>query len=100
MPNKNVGKCVSCPITKACHKRLKKIMSRELSDVGELICSNISSVKTMSYGGSKFWLLIVDCFTKMKWSFFIKQKDDQYNVIIEFIKKFGLETKKNQGMAL
>ena len=76
-------------MAKAHYKRLKKITNREVSDVGELICSNISSVKTISYGGSKFWLLIVDCFMKMKWLFFIKQKDDQYNIIIKFIKNLN-----------
>ena len=95
IPNKNVRKCISCPIAKACCKRLKKITSREITDVGELMCSDISHAKSISYGGSKFWLLIVDCFTKMKWSFFIKHKDDQYKIITNFIKKFELETNKN-----
>ena len=36
----------------------------------------------------------MDCFAKINWLFFIKHKDDQYKIIINFIKKFELETRK------
>ena len=102
IPNKNVGKCVSCPIAKTHCKKLNKVTNRKVSDIGKLMCSDISSVKTTSYGGSKFWLLIVDCFTKMKWSFFIKHKDDQYNIIINFIKNLNWKQKRKlkNGIAM
>ena len=34
----------------------------------------------------KFWLMVVDQATNMKWSFFLKKKDQQVGVIIDFIK--------------
>ena len=92
IPNKNMIKCISCPIAKARRKRLNKVTNRELTGPGDLLCSDISPVKTPSYGGSKFWLLIMDCYTKMKWSYFLKHKSDQYEVITLFIKRFEKET--------
>jgi hypothetical protein len=43
---------------------------------GELMYLDICCIKTASLGGSKFWLLIVDDYTSMKWSRFLKKKDD------------------------
>jgi hypothetical protein len=33
-----------------------------------------SSVKKASFGGSKFWLLVIDDYTDMCWSTFLKKK--------------------------
>ena len=53
---------------------------------GERICFDISSVQQKSYGGSKFWLLIVDQCTDMSWSYFLKRKSDLATTMIKFIK--------------
>jgi len=43
---------------------------------GERLGFDISSIKDVSLGGSKFWLLVVDEATDMCWSFFLKQKSE------------------------
>jgi len=38
-------------------------------------------------GGRKFWLLITDDATPKKWSFFLRSKDEQYRVIVNFVRQ-------------
>ena len=47
----------------------------------------ISSVNHRSLGGNKFWLLIIDEFTHMKWSFFLKAKSDLSSTVLRFLAK-------------
>ena len=53
---------------------------------GERILFEISSVQQKRYGGSKFWLFIVDQCTGMSWSYFLKLKSDLDTTMIKFIK--------------
>jgi hypothetical protein len=63
-------------------------MSEVSSEVpGECLMINILRVKKKSYGGKKFWLLVLDDCTDKAWSFFLKHKDDQVEVLIEHIKE-------------
>ena len=53
-------------------------------------------MKNKSKGGAKFWLQIADGATSRKWSFFLKKKSDQYDIIKKFLldlKVKGYETK-------
>jgi hypothetical protein len=77
--------CESCPIAKAKQKNVKKTGSKDeqIVKAGELFGSDITSSKSTSYGGNKFWVLVVDYATKMKWSFFIKKKSDQAQVLLQ-----------------
>ncbi len=50
------------------------------------ILLDISSVKGKSYGGSKFWILVIDEATDMKWSFFVKKKNKLAEKVIGLIK--------------
>jgi hypothetical protein len=43
---------------------------------GKQIYLEISSIKDRSYGGSKFWVLIVDDYTDYCWSIFLKKKSE------------------------
>ena len=43
---------------------------------GERVYLDISSIKEKSYGGSRFWVLIVDDYTDYCWSIFLKAKSD------------------------
>jgi hypothetical protein len=63
-------------ICKAKQKNLKKMNSNPSTELGGRINIDISSVKTPSYGGANFWLLIQDDFTGYLWSYFIKAKSD------------------------
>ena len=64
---------------------------------GERLMIDISSVKSghRKKQTKKFWLLVIDQATNMKWSFFLKKKDQQVGVIIDL----GLEKQmQKEGM--
>jgi hypothetical protein len=60
----------------------------------ERLFMDISSIKTTSYGGSKFWLLVVDNKTDYLWSYFLKRKsetkDKICSLVLELNTKNGL----------
>jgi transposase InsO family protein len=43
---------------------------------GERLCVDISSMKERSFGGAKFWTLILDDYTDYCWSFVMENKSD------------------------
>jgi hypothetical protein len=55
-----------------------------------------SSIKNESFGGSKFWLLVVDDYTDYCWSLFLKYKadlkDKMFNLLTD-LKIAGIEVK-------
>ena len=53
----------------------------------------MSSIKAKSYGGAKFWLLVMDDATGFIWSFFLKYKSQVKDKMIELIKDLD----KKQG---
>jgi transposase InsO family protein len=48
---------------------------------------DISSIKGESFGGSKYWLLILDDCTGQCWSKFLTAKSHTANVLVPFIKE-------------
>ena len=54
---------------------------------GERLMFDISSIRHVSIGGSKFWLKIIDEYSNFKWSFFLKKKSELGKVMCSFIKK-------------
>ena len=54
-------------------------------NTGERLSLDISSVKVKSKGRVKYWLLVMDEYTKMKWSFFLKKKSDTMAQILPFL---------------
>ena len=79
--------CESCALAKAKQKNVPKSTKTESQVPGERLFIDISSIKHTSYGGKKYWLLIVDDCTDTCWSYFLKHKSDQVEqVLIPFIK--------------
>jgi hypothetical protein len=58
------------------------IMLILISTPGERLYTDISSIKGESYGGSKFWALIVDDYSGYCWSYFLKQKSSLKTTLI------------------
>lgn len=79
--------CESCPIAKAKQKNMAKQITNVVTEAGTMMSSDMSSVAGSSFGGSKYWILIVDYATKMKWSFFVKQKSEQAQTLLNFVKE-------------
>jgi transposase InsO family protein len=84
-----VGKvqvCEDCKVANARQKDVAKETHNQSDKPGERLFIDISSIKTESYGGRKFWLLIVDDCTDVAWSAFLRTKSSQVDRIVTFIK--------------
>jgi len=66
----NIEVCQDCALAKARQKILNKEWKGGSQVPGERIYLNISSVRDLSIGGAKFWVLIVDDHTDYCWSYF------------------------------
>ena len=79
--------CSDCLVGKAKRMKLNKESHNQSKVPGERLMIDISSVKTQNSNRiGKYWLLVVDEATSMKWSFFLKSKDAQVPLLTGFIK--------------
>ena len=78
--------CEFCALAKSKQKVLVKLNTSPVEKSGGRIYLDISSIQAVGLGGSRFWCLLVDEFTKMKWSFFLKRKSDMVDRVIPFFK--------------
>jgi transposase InsO family protein len=82
-----VNKCEDCAKSKARQANLPQSDGPESKIPGERLCLDISSVKTKSKGGKKFWLLVMDEATKYCWSYFLPKKSDLGKTMLNLVKK-------------
>ena len=66
--------CEDCAVAKARQKNVNQDWKEGSQAPGERVYLDISSIKEKSYGGSCFWVLIVDDYTDYCWSIFLKAK--------------------------
>jgi len=80
--------CEDCLKGKARRLNLNKESKNKSKKAGERLMIDISSIKNSNKQQvGRYWLLIVDEATDMKWSFFLKKKSNQVPVLMGFIKK-------------
>ena len=77
--------CFACALAKSKQKRIKKESETKSKTRGERLYIDTSSIKTISFGGAKFWLLIVDDYSDMSWSYFLRAKSEVVTVMVQFI---------------
>ena len=78
--------CIAFLIGKAKKTCISKEPKATDYQPGEHILIDISSPSTKSHAGKKHWFLAVDTCTDASWSWFLKHKNEQYDVLIGFIK--------------
>ena len=96
----------NCPKLKAKREKEKAMCALDegvaltvMNDLvpGERLAFDVSSIKSRSYGGAKFWLLVMDDCTGFIWSHFLKHKSQVKDKMVELIKhlkmKFGHQVK-------
>jgi hypothetical protein len=59
--------------------------------IRERLYVDISSIKGTSFGGSKFWVLIIDDFSSYCWSYFLKKMDESKDKLVKLIKELKNE---------
>jgi len=83
----NLKPCEDCAVSKARQKNILKVNTNRSKIAGERLYIDLSGIKARSLGGSKYWVLIVDDATGMKWSYFIKTKDQLAADVIPFLQE-------------
>ena len=78
--------CHECALAKIKQHKIAKETTTRSNVPGERLCIDISSVRSPSYGGAKFWLLIIDDASRMCWSTFLKHKSETGERVICFVK--------------
>ena len=79
--------CSDCAKAKAKQANVPKSIPDEKRSTipGERLFFDISSIKSKSFGGAKFWLLIVDDATGFAFSYFLKKKSETSRKIVSLI---------------
>jgi hypothetical protein len=72
----NFETCEQCAIAKAQQKNVSKDWLGSSNVPCERLYIDISSIEERSFGGAKFWALIVNACTDYCWSFMMKKKSD------------------------
>ena len=84
-------KCENCAISKARCKNISREIAERSSGKGDRLFIDISSIKSESLGGRKFWLLAVDDYSDFCFSYFLKTKDELSNTMIDLIKELKIK---------
>ena len=88
--NANKTECMPCAKGKTKQKKISKITESKATKIGERLFIDISSVNIESYGGSRYWALIVDDFSNFKWCVFMKKKSMLKFKVLPIIKELNL----------
>ena len=66
--------CLDCALGKAKHCRVSKKVVAQLKILGErlFLCIHL----THTFGGKKYWLIIIENSSDYSWSFFLKDKSN------------------------
>ncbi|MGL4341755.1 MAG: reverse transcriptase domain-containing protein, partial [Lactococcus lactis] len=87
------NKCYECAISKTRQKNVSKESDSRSKVAGERLFVDISSVKAESYGGSKFWILVVDDYSDKCWSIFVNRKSLMPDKVVALIRKLKDQNK-------
>jgi len=88
--------CEDCKLSKARQKNVTKLSEGTAPAPGERLCVDISSVRDVSFGRNKFWILVLDDKTDMIWSMFVKYKSElarKVDALIDAIETRGKTVK-------
>ena len=78
--------CEPCAESKSRQKDVSKSLVPRSKQKSERIFLDGTSVKHTSVGGSKHWVVALDDATNKLWSFFMKNKDGQVDLLLDHFK--------------
>jgi hypothetical protein len=84
---KSKNPCEHCAKAKMRQKNIPKENENKTDVVGERLYVDISSIKSRSYGGNKFWCLAVDEATDQSFSCFVGRKSHAPYKLVKLIKE-------------
>jgi len=83
-------KCADCALGKSSQKRVPKACKGRSVVPGERVYVDVDYTTVGSYGGAKYWGLLVDEFSRKKWSVFLGTKDQLCDKICKVIISNGI----------
>ena len=89
-----VPPCASCALGKGRQKNVSKKLVPRAEEVGYRLHIDQSTVKAQSLGGNNNFLLVLDDCSDFIWTYFLKTKDMQVEVIVGLIKHLAAKYKK------
>jgi hypothetical protein len=78
--------CASCALAKISQKNINKVTLSKSITPGNQIYIDISGTIWRSYGGAKYWILIVDDYSRYCWSYFVPDKASLKPIMLIFFK--------------
>ena len=79
--------CPDCHLSNVTKKGVAKATTEKITTPGARIYLDLTHSKTRTFGGSRYWLGIVDDATDMTWSFMLKRKNDLPSTVMAFLCK-------------
>jgi hypothetical protein len=82
----DVKTCVACTLAKIHHKNINKDMLSKSLKPGDCIYVDISGTVWHSYGVAKYWVLVVDDYSRYCWTYFFPDKAGLMFIMLIFMK--------------
>ncbi|GBN82325.1 Retrovirus-related Pol polyprotein from transposon TNT 1-94 [Araneus ventricosus] len=91
----NDFKCKTCDISKITRKTHPNIDINQSSEILELIHADLCGpIQPESYGGAKYFMVLVDDFSGMYFTYFLKNKNEEFDIFSQFKAKYENLTDK------
>ncbi|GBM10056.1 Retrovirus-related Pol polyprotein from transposon TNT 1-94 [Araneus ventricosus] len=91
----NDFKCETCDISKITRKTHPNIDVNQSSEILELIHADLCGpIQPESYGGAKYFMVLVDDFSGMYFTYFLKNKNELFDIFSQFKTKYENLTDK------
>jgi hypothetical protein len=82
----NLKPCLACSLSKIKQRNIPKTTESKSTIPGERIFLDIASSRSPSFGGSNFWVLLVDDCADFCWSIFVRNKKDMSLQVVRLLK--------------
>nr|GBN20086.1 Retrovirus-related Pol polyprotein from transposon TNT 1-94 [Araneus ventricosus] len=91
----NDFKCETCDISKITRKTHPNIDVNQSSEILELLHADLCGpIQPESYGGAKYFMVLVDDFSGMHFTYFLKNKNEVFDIFSQFKAKYENLTDK------
>ena len=94
----NTKVCEPCAMGKIHREAVKKTKEKRATAPGEVVCTDVAGPFTESMGGKKYMIIFVDEYTRMRYVYFMKTKDNALTALKEFVgdvlKPQGIQLKR------
>lgn len=81
----NSDMCVACALGKQCRQSFPRSMSPRVSEILDLVHTDLCGPLPESYGGSKYVLVLIDDYSRFVTVYFLSKKSEAKDKIVEYV---------------